>query len=85
MLSSYQCLPNKQKLAILRAFFVLKNRDEFEPLLDFLADVEQMLSVNLRELPLDKISKEQGKAQMIADLRLLISSAKAAEIERLKN
>lgn len=85
MLSSLQCLEPKTKLAIMRAFFLLRTRDEFTPLLNFLADLDSETTRNLRTLPLDQIAREQGKAQALADLLTLIDLAREAEIRRLQD
>lgn len=85
MLSSYQRKDDKTKLALLRAFFLIRTRDEFTPLLDFLADLDSEVARNLRTLPLDQVAREQGKAQALADLNELIDSAREAEIRRLQD
>lgn len=85
MLSSYNQLSNYEKLSILRAFFSLKQNDDFQKITEFLGICDDEVARNLRTLPIELLQIEQGKAQVLTDLFELLETANETNIKILLN
>lgn len=85
MQSNYHSMSSDQKLALMRAFYVLKQMPEFNRVLNFLEECDQEVARNLRTLPIEQIQIEQGKAQILEAIFQLVDMADQTNLKTLEN